>query len=226
MKNYKPVVVEPLPVFEVCESSDAAERVRFHVAQAREHGRCAVAHIIEAGRELAIQKQLLGYGQWNAWCDKNLGIARCTADRYIEVFQRTVGEQRIAQGVAFNKKILKKELEAATVGMEEKTVRQAMIEIGVIKPNSDHGGAREGAGRKPKGDAEVAAEKAASEASIRAELSAEEGRDLVQKLAGWALGADDGFGALSDGELARVVKTLKQVLARAEEIQSAREDAR
>ena len=44
--------------------------------------------------------------------------------------------------------------------------------------------------------------------------------------AGWALGADDGFGALSDGELARVVKTLKQVLARAEEIQSAREDAR
>lgn len=157
MKNYKPVVVEPLPVFEVCESSDAAERVRFHVAQAREHGRCAVAHIIEAGRELAIQKQLLGYGQWNAWCDKNLGIARYTADRYIEVFQRTVGEQRIAQGVAFDKKILKKELEAATVGMEEKTVRQAMIEIGVIKPNPDHGGAREGAGRKPK-NADIAAQ--------------------------------------------------------------------
>lgn len=157
MKNYKPVVVEPMPVFEVCESSDAAERVRFHLTHARVAGRIALAHIIEAGRELAIQKQLLGYGQWNAWCDKNLGIARCTADRYIEVFQRTVGEQRIAQGVAFDKKILKKELEAATVGMEEKTVRQAMIEIGVIKPNPDHGGAREGAGRKPK-NADIAAQ--------------------------------------------------------------------
>ena len=27
----EPVVVEPLPVFEECKSSDAAERVRFHL---------------------------------------------------------------------------------------------------------------------------------------------------------------------------------------------------
>ena len=74
-------------------------------------------------------------------------------------------------------------------------------------------------------EAEAAAETASS-AAVRAELSAEEGRDLVAKLAGWALGADDGFGALPDGELTRAVKTLKQVLERAEEIKSAREGAR
>ena len=149
----EPVVAEPLPVFEECESKDAAERVRFHLSHAREHGRCAIAHVIEAGRELALQKQLLGYGQWRAWCNDSLDISHDTADRYIATFQKTIGVQRAAQKVSLDKKILKKELEAATVGMEEKTVRQAMIEIGVIKPNPAHGGKREGAGRPKKDEA-------------------------------------------------------------------------
>ncbi len=155
----EPVVVEPLPVFEECESKDAAERVRFHLSHARVAGRVALAHIIEAGRELAIQKQLLGYGQWSNWCDGNLDITQRTADKYIETFQRTIGVQRIAQGVSLDKKILKKELEAATIGMEEKTVRQAMIEIGVIKSHASWGGKRDGAGRKAK---DAAADEAAA----------------------------------------------------------------
>ena len=103
----EPVVVEPLPVFEECKSSDAAERVRFHLDEAKKHGRCAIAHIIEAGRELALQKQLLGYGQWATWCDNNLEITQRTADKYIETFQKTVGAARLEQGVALDKKILK-----------------------------------------------------------------------------------------------------------------------
>ena len=149
----EPVVVEPLPVFEECKSTDAAERVRFHLSQARVAGRVALAHIIEAGRELALQKQLLGYGQWNDWCDNNIEISRQTADKYIETFQKTVGVQRAEQQIPLDKKILKKELEAATVGMEEKTVRQAMIEIGVIKSHASWGGKRDGAGRKAKDSA-------------------------------------------------------------------------
>ena len=98
--------------------------------------------------ELAIQKQLLGYGSWKSWCEDNLEVSLTTADKYIETFNRTVGALRAEQGVGVDKKILKKELEAATVGMEEKTVRQAMIEIGVIKPAGSWGGARAGAGRK------------------------------------------------------------------------------
>ena len=155
----EPVVVEPLPVFEQCSSNDAAERVRFHLDEAKKHGRCAIAHIIEAGRELALQKQLLGYGQWNAWCDNNLDITQRTADKYIETFQKTVGVQRAAQQIPLDKKILKKELEAATIGMEEKTVRQAMIEIGVIKSHASWGGKRDGAGRKAK---DAAADEAAA----------------------------------------------------------------
>lgn len=153
----EPVVVEPLPVFEECRSRDAAERVRFHLSQARVAGRVALAHIIEAGRELALQKQLLGYGQWKTWCEGNLSVSLDTADRYIATFQKTIGAARLEQGVALDKKILKKELEAATVGMEEKTVRQAMIEIGVIKSHASWGGKRDGAGRKAK-DAPTAEE--------------------------------------------------------------------
>lgn len=155
----EPVVVEPLPVFEECKSSDAAERVRFHLSHARVAGRVALAHIIEAGRELTIQKQLIGYGQWVDWCHGNLDISQQTADKYIATFQKTIGAARLEQGVGVDKKILKKELEAATVGMEEKTVRQAMIEIGVIKRSGDWGGKDRGQGRKPKKDedAEVAA---------------------------------------------------------------------
>ena len=155
----EPVVVEPLPVFEQCSSNDAAERVRFHLSHARVAGRVALAHIIEAGRELAHQKQLLGYGQWNDWCDNNIEISRQTADKYIETFQKTVGVQRAAQQIPLDKKILKKELEAATIGMEEKTVRQAMIEIGVIKSHASWGGKRDGAGRKAK---DAAADEAAA----------------------------------------------------------------
>lgn len=155
----EPVVVEPLPVFEECRSRDAAERVRFHLSQARVAGRVALAHIIEAGRELALQKQLLGYGQWKTWCEGNLSVSLDTADRYIATFQKTIGAARLEQGVALDKKILKKELEAATVGMEEKTVRQAMIEIGVIKSHASWGGKRDGAGRKAK---DAAADEAAA----------------------------------------------------------------
>ncbi len=155
-----PTVVEPLPVFEECQSDNAAERVRFHLSQARVAGRVALAHIIEAGRELALQKQrLLGVGQWRSWCNESLDISHDTADRYISPFQRTVGAARIEQGVSLDKKILKKELEAATVGMEEKTVRQAMIEIGVIKSHASWGGKRDGAGRKAK---DAAADEAAA----------------------------------------------------------------
>ena len=140
------------PVFE-----DAAERIRFHLSRARVSAVTALKHIIEAGWELAKQKRVLGYGQWRSWCEEKLDISQDSADRYIMAFQRTVGAARAAQSIGLDAKLLKKELDAATSGMEEKTVRQAMIEIGVIKANPAHGGKREGAGRKAK-DADVAAE--------------------------------------------------------------------
>ena len=161
-KKTEVVVVEPEVMHDMYApaepvSADAAERIRFHIHEAQAHGRCAIAHIIEAGWELALQKQMLGYGQWASWCEQKLSIARPTADRYIAAFQRTVGAFRASQRIPLDKKLLKKELEAATVGMEEKTARQAMIEMGIVKPTAGHGGKREGAGH-PKKDNSVEAQ--------------------------------------------------------------------
>lgn len=209
----EPVVVEPLPVFEECKSSDAAERVRFHLDEAKKYGRSAIAHIIEAGRELALQKQLLGYGQWKNWCEGNLNVSLDTADRYIATFQKTVGVQRAAQQIPLEKKILKKELEAATVGMEEKTVRHAMIEIGVIKSHASWGGKRDGAGRKAKDDAadeaaaldEVANSPALLIAAIREPIS------TVYK----AWRERDVFARIDLKDLAQVTATLNELASAA-----------
>ena len=154
--NAMPVVAEVVPVgysYTEPTSNDPAERIKYHLSQARVAANVAMRHIIEAGWELAKQKQFLGYGQWTAWCEQNIEISQKTADKYIDTFRKTVGAQRAQQSIGLEAKLLKKELDAATVGMEEKTVRQAMIEIGVIKPNPDHGGKREGAGRPKKDEA-------------------------------------------------------------------------
>ena len=160
--NAMPVVAEVVPVgysYTEPTSNDPAERIKYHLSQARVAANVAMRHIIEAGWELAKQKQFLGYGQWVAWCEQNIQISRRTADKYIDAFRKTVGAQRAQQSVGLEAKLLKKELDAATVGMEEKTVRQAMLELGVIKPTPGHGGAREGAGRKPKDEAAAVGEK-------------------------------------------------------------------
>ena len=152
--------VEVLPALVEPDYADAAERIRFHLSRARVAADVALKHIIEAGWELAKQKQLLGYGQWCEWCKEKLDISQQTADKYIATFQKTVGAARAEQSIGLDKKLLKKELDAATVGMEGKTVRQAMIEIGVIKVNEEKkwGGSRKDkaeqnghkVGRKPK----------------------------------------------------------------------------
>ncbi len=145
-------------------------------------------HIIEAGWELAKQKRLLGYGQWAAWCEEKLDISQRTADKYIATFQRTVGVERAQQSVSLEAKLLKKELDAATAGMEEKTVRQAMIELGVIKAAKSWGGSREGAGRKAKSESETVAEKLEAIAQNETLLwSALKGAlDTLVKMDAWA----------------------------------------
>ena len=205
------------------------EKANFLHAYSVEASKRSTGAAILAGWVLSVARSTCAYGQWNAWLEKNVSFGARTATNYLSLYAQTLGAQRAAmrRPIALDVQPTEDELEAAAHDVDGKSLSALYKSTRLIKASDNWGGAGRNQGRKPKKDeAEVAAEKAASEASIRAELSAEEGRDLVQKLAGWALGADDGFGALSDGELARVVKTLKQVLARAEEIQSAREDAR
>ena len=211
-----PEVLPPLGEIEEPDYTKPSERIKFHIGMAQHHGRQALAHLISAGWELSMQKQAIGYGGWAAWCENELNFSQKTADRYCMFYQKVLGEQRAADGIPLAKRITNKELEAATVGMEGKSARAAMIDLGIIRRPDGWGGKREDAGRKRKDVAEEL------KSDVEGELCANEGRDLIEELSGWALGADDGFGTLGDGELANAVKTLSNILARAREILAAR----
>jgi hypothetical protein len=203
--------VEVLPALVEPDYADAAERIRFHLSRARVAADVALKHIIEAGWELAKQKQLLGYGQWCEWCKEKLDISQQTADKYIATFQKTVGAARAEQSIGLEKKLLKKELDIVTEGLEEKTVRQAMIEIGVIKPNAGHGGKREGAGRKPKDVAKELKAVAENETIIWAAA-----RGALDTL--WKIHENrDMFHRLSDEHLATVAGLLADLSKKANE---------
>lgn len=213
--------VEVLPALVEPDYADAAERIRFHLSRARVAADVALKHIIEAGWELAKQKQLLGYGQWCAWCESELEISQRTADKYIATFQKTVGALRAEQSIGLEKKLLKKELDIVTEGLEEKTVRQAMIEIGVIKVNEEKnwGGSRKDkaeqnghkVGRKPKDVAEELKALAENETIIWA--AAKGSLDTLRKLDS----ERDMFHRLSDKHLATVAGLLADLSKKANE---------
>ncbi|MBR3957840.1 MAG: hypothetical protein IKJ89_08325 [Kiritimatiellae bacterium] len=140
-KPVEPEVMPPLGKIEEPDYTKPAECINFHLGMAQHHGRVAIAHLIVAGQELAKQKQVLGYGGWNEFCEKELSINRITADRYVKFFYKVIVERRVA-GIPFDKLVTNKELAEATVGMEGKSATRAMIDLGIIKRNPNHGGDR------------------------------------------------------------------------------------
>lgn len=201
------------------------EKANFLHAYSIEASKRSTGAAILAGWVLSVARSTCAHGQWVQWLQSNVSFARSTAQNYLTLYAQTVGARRaeMRRPIPLTTPPTADELEAAAHDVDGKALSALYKSTRLIAASANWGGAGRGQGRHAK---DVAAEEAASSAAVRAELSAEEGRDLIEKLAGWALGADDGFGALPDGELARAVKTLKQVLERAEEIKSAREGAR
>ena len=155
--DYKPVTAvatkadAPLFVLEhPAANLTPAENVQFDLAQAKKHGAMTLAYLARAGWRLACEKQGIGYGAWDEWIEKNVGISKSTADRYIKFYYSTVGEHLRAQGTAHRlvEDLTDKMIAEATAGLESKTATGAMIELGIVKRPAGWGGEREGAGRK------------------------------------------------------------------------------
>ncbi len=136
---------------EIPQVATPAEAVRFDLEMAKKHGAMTLAYLARAGWRLACEKQGAGYGAWENWIEKNVGISKSTADRYIKFYYGTVGEHLRAQGAAHRlvENLTDKMIEEATAGLESKTATGAMIELGIVKRPPGWGGAREGAGRAP-----------------------------------------------------------------------------
>ena len=135
-----------------------AENVQFDLAQARKHGAMTLAYLARAGWRLACERQGLNHGEWENWCQKNLGISKRTVERYINFYYSTVGEHLRAQGTAHRlvEDLTDKMIAEATAGLESKTATGAMIELGIVKRPPGWGGERAGAGRKAEAAAAAA----------------------------------------------------------------------
>lgn len=159
-----PEVVQPsaLAVREVAleapASSTPAECISFDLGMAKRCATASIYYLVRAGWRLAFERQGMAHGAWVVFCQNHVGISDDTARRYIKFFQETVGKFRTNHGLpAMVTELTDKMIAAATADIESKTATGAMIELGVMRRPPGHGGARPGAGRKPK-DADVAAE--------------------------------------------------------------------
>ena len=173
---------------------------------------------ILAGWVLSVARSTCAHGQWLGWLQKNVSFSRPTAQNYMSLYEQTLGAARAnaRRPIALSVEPTEEELDEAAHDIDGKPLSALYKSTGLMATSGNWGGKREDAGRKAKDVAEEL------KSDVEGELCANEGRDLIEELSGWALGADDGFGTLGDGELANAVKTLSNILARAREILTAR----
>lgn len=73
-----------------------AARINYRYRQANEYGALAIMAALEVGRELLSVRDKLPYGTWGKWVEKNLEFSKDTADNFIKMFTKSVGEERAA----------------------------------------------------------------------------------------------------------------------------------
>ena len=200
-----------------CQGDNAA-LIRWHIEAANALGRMSLAHAIFAGWLLERQKVQVGWGGWRDWCEQNLGFSQKTADRYVELYRKTIGAARIPAGIGAGQLVSAEELAAATESIDASTATGAMVELGIVKRNGKWGGVREGSGRKPKDPAAEVAEAAKDPDLNWAEVSG-----YLKGLYDFALDGD-GFGTLADDDLETVVVMLGECEARAKALLKARRE--
>lgn len=193
-------------------SATPAECISFDLGMAKSHATASICYLARAGWRLAIERQGMAHGAWIDFCQNHVGISVETARRYIMFFQETVGKFRTNHGLpAMVTELTDKMIAAATADIESKTATGAMIELGVMRRPPNHGGFRQGAGRKPK---DVAAElKAVTEHEAVLWASAKGALDTLVKLDA----ERDVFRRLSDDHLAQVSGILTDLSKKAAE---------
>lgn len=194
--------LEPAP------AGTAAEAVKFDLGMAKRHGALTLAYLARAGWRLACEKEGVGHGEWLVMCEKDIGISADTASRYIKFYHATVGAHLRAQGAAHRlvDNLTDAMIEEACAGLESKTATGAMIELGIVKRPANWGGARDGAGRKPR-DAEAEAAELDAIANNPALLFAAVKGPLDEL---WRLHRERNvFARLGDEELTQVVGVLQ-----------------
>jgi len=141
----------PIPEGSPAEQANALHREFIQSAVS------AKIRAVQCGWVLAVQRERIGHGQWDDWVSR-LDFSRRTAYNYITAYEGTVGAYRAQQRrpLPLSVEPTMEEIVAATAGAQEKPLAQLYRATGVVENNPNHGGAREGAGRKAEAAAAAA----------------------------------------------------------------------
>ena len=136
------------------------EKANFLHSYSVEASKRSTGAAILAGWVLSVARSTCAYGQWNAWLKNNVSFSESTARNYLSLYAQTLGAQRAAmrRPIALDVQPTEDELEAAAHDVDGKSLSALYKSTRLIKASDNWGGAGRGQGRKPKGDAEVAAE--------------------------------------------------------------------
>lgn len=165
-KPITPEVIEPTALtvkssrMPKIKGKTPGQRINFLHKLSVASGKLSIAAGILAGWELQRAKAKCDHGQWLVWLDANTDISPMTATRYMSVYAMTIGATRAAmpEPISQNVQPSMAELNEAAANVDAPTLNGLYKQLKILKGNPDHGGARENAGRKAKGAAEVAEE--------------------------------------------------------------------
>jgi hypothetical protein len=183
------------------ESLDRAGRVNFFHRLSREAGVVSIRAALAAGVELLQAKEELA-GGFVEWVKRKCAFGTSTAYNYMNLVQRSLPEASLPKLLAGSDADREREIEEVASSTDSRTLTELYDDLGIVrKTQSNMGGARPGAGRKPKhalSNDEIAAQAAALQTDP--ELAAREFFDLMDKLVAWVNGPA-GFAALPDARL-------------------------
>ena len=183
------------------EALDRAGRVNFFHRLSREAGVVSIRAALAAGLELLAAKEELS-GGFQKWVQTKCSFGVTTAYKYMATVQRSLPEAALPKLLAGSDADREAAIERTAAETDSRTLTELYDDLGIVrKTPSNLGGARPGAGRKPKralSDEEIAAQAAALQADPA--LAFREFTDLMDKLLAWANGRA-GFAALSDANL-------------------------
>ena len=185
-----PQVVEPTALtvkssrMPAIKGKTPGQRINFLHRLSVASGKLSIAAGIMAGWELRMVKDKLEHGQWLDWLAANTAISPVTAQRYMSVYSQTIGAARAAlpEPVPLKTRPSLAELDEAAANVDAPTLNGLYKQLKILKGNPDHGGKRENAGRKTKGEDVAAALDAVAQNAALLWVSAKGALDTLVQL--------------------------------------------
>lgn len=204
----------------VGDHMDSSSKINYYHEVSKQGAGLAIEAALRCGIEL-FKAKLEHVGTFEQWIEENCEFGRAMAYRYLQLVQKAVGADDLPKLADGSEKQRTSAIAEILADSDSKTVTEIFCEYGCLKKTASNlGGKREGAGRKPKDDQDLA--DAAEKISMSAELNKVALDGIITNL--YRVGvAEGGFGSLGTDALKVVVTALKDTVRKAEEILKSRE---